>query len=253
MTRTHPCRSHRLPVRPKSTTRAPCSDEASAAHKLNVIFAYVLSPEGSALLAKSSMPPSEVEYLVERAAAHVSFQPRFLYVHLHGTADAPHAALPAMDSSGSADSYVIFRLATPTGATYPAYGVRSRTIYQDLRPRWNQHLELPLQGGVIRDDGSFSSSAIASETRLMMQVFDADVGFWGWLLGVSTSGSLLLVAASLVGHIFGLTDKLTFGQQAALAGTATVSTVLVVVSLLKSVYFCAEDDLIGEAAIPLRV
>ncbi len=156
-----------------------------------------------------------------------------------------------------ADSFIkvgdeYFAQGAKVQAPYPPRGVRSVTKTRDARPTWNQSFELTLRGGAIDDDGYHRSGATATATRLRVRVFDADVGVWGFVLGLATTGAMVLVGAVATGHILGLTDNLTKQQQRLLEGAAILVTLLIAVAMMNKLYWHTEDDLIGEVEMPLR-
>lgn len=87
-----------------------------------------------------------------------------------------------MDSNSSADPYAVLRLVAPDGRCYPSGGVFSRTLYRTVTPQWRESIELPLEGGKIDVDGVYVTMNGSKGTSLQVEVFDADVGFWGWMM-----------------------------------------------------------------------
>ena len=80
---------------------ANAAHEPSATSKLLVIGKYVLSNEGASALQESPLAEPDQTLVIERAAKRLSFQPRFLNVHL-----IKASGLPPMDLNGSIDPYV---------------------------------------------------------------------------------------------------------------------------------------------------
>jgi len=229
-----------------------------AARNLNAICAYCLTSEGAALLENmQTKSTSDVQQLIERAAAHVSFQPRFLNVNLIGVSEGADSAFPPMDDIrdlNSVDPYIMFQLVPPTGGEpYPLNGVRSRTIYQNAHPTWHEELELTLQGGAVQSDGYFRGGAAAENTLLLVQAFDADVGVWGKILGVLSTTAIALLAAAVLGYITGLTDNLADDQLRIVAWVAMLIVFFLIGAVLKSLVMRSDDDLIGAATLPLQV
>ncbi len=92
-----------------------------------VVSNYILSEAGGRALHRTHLPSPAKGLLLERAAARVSFQPRFVRVHVVGMAEA--SELPGMDRSGLSDAYVCCHLRSPDGLVYPERGVSTRTRY----------------------------------------------------------------------------------------------------------------------------
>jgi len=230
----------------------------SASLKLHIVYKFALSSEGATLLAQPTTSTNGTErasdraLLLERAAAHLSFQPRVLNIRLIGVGAADDAALPPMDENGSVDPYVVFRLLPPGGGKpYPDRGVRSSVKYRNARPLWNQALEVTLRGGTTNHDGFHHSGRAAAGTQLHVQVYDADMGMWGFLLWAASTGAAALAAAVVAGYILGLTDTLTEPQQQLLGLVSALTAGLLLASILHSVYLRIEDDLIGQCTLPL--
>ena len=225
------------------------------AEAVRVVSKYLLSASGSAALDKAELAPAQRALLLERAGATISFQPRFVNVHLIGVAEGVTGAeLPAMDANGSADPYATFRLVPgTTGAAYPASGVTSATAYRTTRPMWHETLELPLRGGVIEADGVYRNAAGTNGTSLQIQVFDADVGVWGWGLRLVRLIWIALAAAFGTAYIFGRTDQIS-SLHARVIGAAIASFAAVTLVFSFAVRVLqADDDAVGECVIPLDV
>ena len=228
------------------------TNEASAT--LRKVSQFLLSGSGAKMLeGASALSVSDKALLQQSAAAEISFQPRFLYVRLEGTAqEVTGSDLPAMDSNGRADAYVKCRLVPEAGAPYPKHGVLSRTKYRTTRPQWNEELELALAGGSVGQDGLFRNTS-APKTALHVQVYDADLGPWGWLFIGARLAVAAVIAAGFAAYITGVSDALTRSQtQAAVAATTAIAA-LYVASYMYSKVLKADDDLIGEGTIPLAI
>ena len=227
---------------------------------LYVVSSYILTEAGSAALNRTTLNPSAKGLLVERAAARISFQPRFVTIELIGTADGAYSELPAMDTNGLLDAYVTCRLRAQVdggdataekGAAYPQGGVSTRTQYRTLRPQWRQSLELPLRGGSLDADGMFRSAESAQRTELLLQVYDSDVGVWGWLLRISEMAGIGLAIACIVMYVTGQIDDLSSTHATWILGTAFTLLVLFMTSYVAYVRWGSDDESIGEACIPL--
>lgn len=129
------------------------------------------------------------------AAAPLSCsQPRYVHVKLVDTVEP----LPAMDSNGLADPYAVLRLIGPDKVAYPSHGVRTRTLRRTIEPQWGEWLELQLCGGHVEQDGTFLTKDGSDGSTLLVQVFDADLGFWGVMKILSrTAGTTHKLASSL--------------------------------------------------------
>jgi len=205
------------------------------------------------MLEESPLSVSQKALLVQSAAAEISFQPRFLYVRLVGTAkESLDAELPAMDTNGRADAYVKCRLVPASGVPYPKRGVMSRTIYRTTAPQWNEELELALVGGSVRCDGTYENRS-AAKAEVLFQVFDADVGVWGWLyIALRLSLFAMLVGAASA-YITGYDDKMSRAQVMVAKAVGITATVLTMASYVYSRLLRTQDQLIGEAKVPLSI
>jgi hypothetical protein len=91
--------------------------------QLHIVSTFLLTQRGSAALALTNLTDSARGLLVERAAARISFQPRFVSATVLGIAEGEYSKLPAMDSNGRSDAYVMLKLQDePGGVSYPTYG-----------------------------------------------------------------------------------------------------------------------------------
>ena len=184
----------------------------SVACELHAVSRFILDDEGARMLRETERSPSRRALIIERASARVSFQPRFVYVRLVGVVGGPEAELPAMDRSGYADAYVVCRIASADGTSYPAHGVLSSTRYRTLRPRWAETLELALRGGTTGADGVYRAASDVADANLLFEVYDADVGLWGWLLHTAELAAVALAAAMAVAYATALWDRLSPSQ-----------------------------------------
>jgi len=233
--------------------------EDASSESLRKVSTFLLSARGASMLEESPLSVSEKALLVQSAAAEISFQPRFLYVRLVGTATvlSRHsyrvgAELPAMDGNGRADAYVKCRLVPASGVPYPKRGVVSRTIYRTTAPQWNEELELTLVGGNVRCDGTYENRS-AAKTEVLFQVFDADVGVWGWLyIALRLSLFAMLVGAASA-YITGYDDKMSRAQVMVAKAVGISLTVLTMASYVYSRLLRTQDELIGEAKVPLSI
>jgi len=203
------------------------------------------------MLSKLNQTDSQKAILLQRASTEVSFQPRFVQVHLIGTADKPFSRLKAMDSNGSADAYAVLRLVSPDGYAYPSHGVYSRAIYRTLSPQWNQWLELKLLGGKLDPDGMFRHPEGSVGTLLNVQVYDADVGIWGWVLYASELAGLVVAVLGVVAWVTGRLDALSDFHTRVAAGFTAALFALLVLAYTGHSSFHMDDSLVGEASMPL--
>jgi hypothetical protein len=238
---------------------------ANPAELLHLISKWILSSEGMHTLEEEfhsttsnvqnqqqqheSSPPSSyngtdiIALLLERAAAVMSFQPRYVNVHVIGTKDGPDGQLPPMDGSGNTtDCYIKCRLlcrryrsnnsnnvpfvtqalspqedgpAVPTRRPlhdqnhrpYPERGIVTRTIYRSIQPIWKDDIEIPLQGGMVDTTGSYRNQQ-ARSTILQVEAWDADVGVWGIALDTFQWLAILLLMVMILGYIGGYLDYL---------------------------------------------
>lgn len=220
---------------------------------LSIVSHYLLTEEGSRSLALTNLGRSSRALLVERAAARVSFQPRFVTVDVVGTANGAQSSLPAMDSNGKSDAYVTCRLLSPGVPPYPARGVSTRTVYAERAPQWNQPLELTLEGGKVDQGGIFHSAEVVLRTSLLLQVYDADMGVWGWVNKLALLAVSLLVTAWAAAHISGLTDNLTRRQYVAGLAAAMLLVATALLSFVAYKAYGSDDEQIGEVVVPLHM
>ena len=85
------------------------------------------------------------------------------------------------------------------------------------------------------------------------QVFDADVGVWGWLLYGAELALVSLGVLAVVGFVLGYVDDLSRGQMRAFEGAAAAAALLLCVSYIVHVVHASDDDPVGEAAVPLSL
>ena len=230
---------------------------------LFIVSRYLLTSEGSEALAQINMNKSAKALLVERAAARISFQPRFVTVEVLGMAQGSFAELPAMDSNGYVDAYVTCKLRNASkpvdGAVgaqtvpYPPRGVSTSVKFRTTQPQWRQSLELTLRGGLLDPTGVFRSAESAAETELIIQVFDSDVGMWGWLLIASKLAGIVLGALCLVGWIFGYADDLSSTSIMLAVTTMAMLLGTIALSWLAYVRWGSDDEEVGEACVPLAM
>lgn len=117
------------------------------------------------------------------------------------------------------------------------------------------HRVCPLtsQGGVVSADGMFRSADNATATQLLIQVYDADVGVWGWLNRMARIAVAVFVFGGAGAFVMGLTDELTPKQIAAVGFGAAAVLVALVLSFFAAVIRNSDDDEIGEAVVPLSL
>jgi len=239
-----------------------------AAEKLFLVVNWLMGGDTILQMEKCNMSKETIAMLLERAAALVSFHPRFLNIHLIGTKSSLDGHLPPMGRNGKVDSYVRFRVRsndTPgrSGHTEQAFfkeEVSSRIVCKNVAPRWNEKLELRLKGGKIDLDGNFRNS----ETRknvLVVEAWDADIGFWGVGLDIFQVSFFILISGLFAGHVTGVLDSFfseRTTQNRASLELAIVSLVFLnfvglAVCYLMANVFRADDELIGSCEVPLGI
>jgi len=220
--------------------------EAPCAEKMQNLCEFLLSADGTQAMRESVSPVDRAD-LLEKAAAYLSFQPRFLSVHLVGVTDGPAGTLPApvppQDTHGLADPYVVCRLDPGPGAA-----VSSRIDYRTLRPHWNETLELPLAGGRICANGWYRNDAAAS-VSLRLEVWDRNVGFWGFVLRVVPAVATAAAVGSVVTYIF--SDSSEVGGLSRV--TMMVGMLLFSLSYVMVVVKKADQVPIGKCEVPLAL
>ena len=171
---------------------------------------------------------------------------------LEGVAAQTAAAeLPAMDTNGFADAYAVIHLISPSGVAYPPSGVVSRVAYRTTRPLWRQFFEIGLRGGTIEADGLYRNAAGTSGTSLLIQVFDADCGVWGWAYILVRLLGLALAGALGAAYVTGISDGFSAAQVHAIGAAAASLGAAAAALFVAARVFKADDDLVGECAIPL--
>ena len=130
--------------------------------------------------------------------------------------------------------------------------VTSSTLYRTIRPQWNELLELPLSAGYIDESGQYRNDTVQS-TSLNLQVWDADVEFWGIILRFSHSVIAVLVIAAIVGYVMAITDHLTDSQILLVRGVYGIVAMVLIISYVMAVIRKADDDPVGQCTIPLKI
>ena len=131
--------------------------------------------------------------------------------------------------------------------------MRSRVAYRTLRPNWGETLELPLRGGHMDDDGMYHNQVEPKATTLHVEVCDADMGAWGWLLLLAEFALVALALGALGAHITGALDELTAAHRRLATRATTAIAGVLVVSFVASKRFHADDEVIGECVVPLAL
>ncbi|KAL3913208.1 MAG: hypothetical protein SGILL_006581, partial [Bacillariaceae sp.] len=205
-----------------SGIRQSRSKGLDAAEKLFAISKWLLSSEGMQAMETRNMTKDDIALLLERAAALVSFNPRYLNIHLVGT-KPDIGDLPLMDRNGKADCYVKFSLRdakssadsteSPSSvSTRLLHGenlqaeTSSRVCYKSVCPIWNEKLELYIKGGAIESDGNYRDVE-TKDKLLVAEAWDADIGVWGRAMDISQALFVLLAVGLLVGHVTGILDS----------------------------------------------
>jgi len=217
-------------------------------HELYELSKFILSREGVQKLGEcKNISTMEKMHLVEHAASVVSFQPRFLRVHVVGTADGPRGELPVMDTNGLADPYVVCRLVPKSRKPYPTYGASTKVLHNTLTPYWNEDLEINLRGGVIDNDGFFRCEDDIQSTQLELIVRDADIGVWKCMYYLFRFLSINLVLGTAVARING---DLTQVVQQASFGAALVFPCFAI-SYVMAVLRKSDYETVGQCTIPI--
>jgi TB2/DP1, HVA22 family/C2 domain len=241
--------------------------DSDAAETLYVLSKWLLSSEGFLEMEKQNISRDVMAMLLERAAALVSFHPRYLNIHLIGTKPGDEGDLPAMDRDGKADCYVKFYIRSgkqqSNGEGVPSKNqhvqvVTSSIVCNKCNPVWNEKLELLVNGGNIDSDGNYRDRA-AREAFVVAEAWDADVGKWGIGLGFFQISMLLTSASLFVGHVTGHLD--TFLDSAKIRDRAwfeigilaavAINFVGLTVCYSMSVILRADDQFIGSCEVPL--
>lgn len=227
---------------------------------LYLISKWILSVEGIQTLENAKgkidhrIDDDVINMLMERAAAVVSFQPRYVNMMLIGTKPGQDGQLPRMDPNGKADCYVKCRLVTASSAPYPERGIRSKVVYSSLRPIWNETMEISLRKGTIDSFGNYISNRDARQTRLQIEAWDADVGFWGIAFDFLLLLEMGLAVISILGYVSGFLDAYLSSESVYIFGAANVAVALwLLLSYVLSKIFGADDEIIGNAEIPLEI
>jgi hypothetical protein len=230
------------------------TDDNDVREQLFYLCKFLLSTKGAQMVEDSDVI-SEVQkkMIIERAAQVISFQPRYLQIHLLGTIDETKGKIPIMDSNGLADPYVECFLTTSDGeSSYPPKGVKSRIAYRTRSPQWNQQIEIPLMGGVMDSDGFFQSVDLKT-MYLYLRVLDADVGLWSVFFHVFRTliwtGIIFLLAA----HVKGATDEVTENQKNIAFGIAVALITGYAIGYNMAVVLRSDDELVGTCKVPLGI
>lgn len=240
-----------------------------AAEKLYVLSKWLLSLEGFQEMEKRKLSRDTIALLLERAAALISFNPRYLNILLIGTKSGPDGCLPIMDRNGQADTYVKFYIQSVDnprngngGATsadnLSGEIVSSRIIYRNRSPSWNEKLELFVKAGNIEFDGNYRDKETKQKV-VVAEAWDADVGAWGVGLDVFQVSFLIVTTSLFVGHVTGALDSLLDSamtrervwMEIGLLSVVLVNFLGLTVCYLMSVVLRADDELIGSSTVPL--
>jgi hypothetical protein len=247
-----------------------------AEERLFLISKWILSSEGMQEM-EEKLTNNSVAQLLERAAPIISFQPKFLHIHLTGTKPGLDGRLPIMDKNGAADCYVKFSLVCPKdkentnhsftmnlagmkGLRSQDQSVTSRIAYRTLEPKWNEIMEIPINGGELDSDGKYRYHE-GKQKLLLVDAYDADCGKWGIALQIFRFLAFALTSALIFGYVTGAIDfifyiELTKEQRhwkiAMMALALWVITGLLL-SYMKSVVWRADDEYIGRSMVPLGI
>ena len=214
-----------------------------------------------------------IALLLERAAALVSFHPRYLNIHLIGTKPGI-GDLPMMDRNGKADCYVKFSIRSTDSSISEEQETSNPLLhgeslqqeaissirYKTLSPAWNEKLELYIKGGSIEADGNYRDVE-TKEKLLVVEAWDADIGFWGRALDLSQAFFFVFIGGLCVGHVTGSLDKFlaagTVERRAqielGILITLGANLVSLAVCYLKAVVLRVDDEFIGSTQVPLEI
>jgi len=255
----------------------------AAEERLYQISKWMLGTQGMQEL-EYTLDKNSVAMLLERAAPVISFQPKFLNIHLIGTKPGSDGRLPVMDANGKTDCYIQFslvceasfsyvdctrtsqrqgsfkNLAGMTPMQYLNLAVTSRIAYRTLEPEWNQILEMRLQGGKLETSGNYRNSDYRNKI-LLVEAWDADCGKWGIALDVFKVLAFSLPCAVAASYVLGVIDflfneKLTDEQwwwKMAIIALACFVILGFTLSYIMSVVMKADDEFIGNSAVPLEI
>lgn len=225
-------------------------DSNNVSRQLYGISKFLLSPEGAKALQESmDLTNEDKNLLLERAAEVVSFQPRFLRVHVRGVA----SDLPPMDRNGRADPYVKLQLQPSNGDPYPRDGIRSKIRFKTLRPIWNQKIELRLLGGSLDPDGYYRSNGVAKSTRLLVSVRDADVGQWSIAYYFFSLSAVAALAAAIFARVEGISDNVTGIKKVAVLMIILIIAAGLIISFVEAVVIRSDDETIGDCEMPIEM
>ena len=261
-------------------------EQVHPSEKIQKLCDYLLSSQGTLdmMNATNGISVEERAKLLEVASYHVQFHPKYLYIRVVGTVEGPEGELPAMDPNGLADPYVKCRLVPNTtnedtindttvpneaeGNTIATKATKrtvsywhlltrkkvatSSTLYRTVRPQWNELLELPLSAGYIDESGMYRNDTVQS-TSLNIEVWDADVEFWGIILRFSDLVVAALAVAAIAGYVTAVTDHLTPRQIVMIRAVYGIVAAVLVISYIMAVVRKADDDAIGQCTIPLNI
>ncbi|KAL7528684.1 hypothetical protein ACHAWF_002661, partial [Thalassiosira exigua] len=224
----------------------------TSSRELYDLSKYILSTDGAKrLLESEEISRQNKMLLIERAAHVVSFQPRFLHIHLKGTKDGPQGELPPMDTNGLADPYVTCRLVPENGSPYPEKGVSSKILYKTISPQWDEELEIQLRGGSLDADGYFLCGDDVESTQLKLTVYDADVGRWHIAYYLFRAFAVILIVGGVTARIKGLSDDMTPDQRHAASAAVIFVVAGNIVSFVMAVLCGSDDECVGWSSVPI--
>ena len=190
---------------PSRLTRGHVYQGAARAELVDA-YRRMLTPAGLEELHAAGFSESRRRLLLERAMVAITFTPRYLHLHLLD-AVLPHwrqadaycrfflltsPAEPSTEvklAAAFAGASSAHNAAADTAAAiaasprHPPGGVSSRVAYRASHPTWYQSFELTLQGGSLIDASGYAEDSDDGESaHLLVEVWDAQAGRWGWLL-----------------------------------------------------------------------
>jgi hypothetical protein len=247
----------------ESSNNGTTANAIDATEKLFYLSRWMLSAEGLQEMENQNVPSDVVAMLLERAAALISFQPRYLHIHLVGTKPGI-GKLPVMDRNGQADCYVKFhtkvimeisdRTEVPSGSQSLGEEVRSKIVYKSREPMWNENLEIEVKGGIIDLDGNYRNNTTRN-TVLHVEAWDADVGAWGVGYEAFQVMYYAIICSLLVLHIMGKLDasESPYVQTPLILGCGVFIVLGYALCYLKAKVWRSDDEFIGSCDVPLDI
>jgi len=258
--------------------RGTLARKRDAIQKVHKLSKFILSADGAKQLEESKQVSlQDMSFLMEYAAASISFEPRFLSVTLLGTvADDPYGEIPPMDRHGLADAYITFRLIYANGnndnsnnyngeVLFSRKSVTSRTVFRTLCPQWNQEMEMKLQGGTVDTNGFIRTNSVVKATQLHLDLRNANVGIWSVVWCLFEIFAMTSVCLGVAAHAMQLgsirllhkellrKDYWTKNEQRSVLIVLAAMICGFVLSYVMSGLKRPDDERIAECTIPLEI